>query len=537
MLKRLFAAMFGPAAAAIEQSSAAPAAEQRSTPFEQLISSRVPGGFPNTAAKVTVTEQSALRYAAIYACIRCISETKGSLPLEMFEMDRSGRETRITQHDLAGLLSTEPNPDMTPMVWGETRQAFTLSGGNGYTEIVFNGDGSIAQLIPRHWSLVTPYRDDRGQLMYTVRSEIGSAARTLDRSQMLHVPAMGNGIVGWSPIRLLSESIGIGLAKDRFAATWYGNSAHPSLKVEVPGTLGDEAFKRMKAEIMQNYTGDNAHLPMLLEGGATATMMSIPFGDAMSVDQLEFSEEEIARAYRVPPHMIGLLRRATFSNIEAQDLSFEKHTMRPWLIRDEQEMKRKLIPRSQWGRFTVRHNLDALLRADIKTRYDAYKTGILGGFLTQNEARTADGRPTVDGGDVLLKPEAIFGKSGGSGTGKPAPAPKTAKEGKSNPLHALTLQTVRGMIQREITHAERAASRPTDFTREVTELYEKHAAVLADKFAPFGERGQAMRSALDRHKTELLALATSAHLSVDVPALTGTWLNEIDSLTDQLLGD
>ncbi|MBS0205679.1 MAG: phage portal protein [Planctomycetes bacterium] len=529
MLKRLLAVISAPF--------------RRSSPFEQLISARVPGGFPNTAAKVTVTEQTALRYAAVYACIRCIAETKGSLPYEMFEVDKSGRETRVTQHDLIGLLTTEPNPDMTPMVWSETRQAFTLTGGNGYTEIVFDQDGIPRYLIPRHWSLVTPFRSNAGDLMYRVTSENGGAVRTLDRSQMLHVPAMGNGIVGWSPIRLQSEVIGIGLAKDRFAATYYGNSARPSLAVTTEGHLLDDEYKRMKSELENNFTGDNAHRPMLLEGGAKVNPLSIPFGDAMSIDLLEFSEEEVARAYRVPPHMIGLLRRATFSNIEAQDLSFEKHTMRPWLVRDEQELKRKLIPRSQWGRFTIRHNLDALLRADIKTRYDAYKTGILGGFLKPNEARAADGRPPEAGGDTLLKPEAVFGKSGGNPNKAPAPAPVPApapaskkKRSGAKTLQRLTAQTVRGWIQREITQAERMANRPTDFAREVKTQYEKHSIALAEKFAPFGERSQVMAAALDRHRTELLAIATSTVLSADVPALANTWLAEVDSLTQQLMG-
>jgi HK97 family phage portal protein len=275
-----------------------------------------------TYSKIAVNEQSALRYAAVGACIRCLSETKGSLPIEMYEISATGAETLVTQHDLVGLLTTEPNPDMTPIVWGETRQQFMLSGGNGYTEIVFDQDGGILQLIPRHWSLVTPYRDDSGALMYRVQSELGGAARHLDRSRMLHIPAMGNGIVGWSNIRLHSEAIGIGMAKDRFAATYYGNSARPSVAYSFPGTLGDTAYKRMKEDIDTGYVGDNAHRPMVIEGGGTVTPLMIPFGDAMSVEQLEFSEEEIARAFRVPPHMIGLLRRATFSKPNARKGTF-----------------------------------------------------------------------------------------------------------------------------------------------------------------------------------------------------------------------
>jgi hypothetical protein len=210
--------------------------------------------------------------------------------------------------------------------------------------------------------------------------------------------------------------------------------------------------------------------------------------------------------------------------------------MRPHLVRDEQELKRKLIPRNQWSRFRFRHNLDDLLRADIKTRYEAYKTAIMSGFKTQNEVRKVEGLPPMPGGDTLLKPEAIFGKSGGSS--KPA-APSKEKKSRSpdKRLLALTTQAVRGMISREITHAERCASRPTDFVREVNELYEKHLAIADEKFSPFGLRAAAMRSALQKHRDELLVLKDSRVLSADVPALTNRWMDDAEQLARRLLGE
>jgi hypothetical protein len=310
----------------------------------------------------------------------------------------------------------------------------------------------------------------------------GSMIRTLDRSMMLHVPHFGNGIVGWSPIRLLAESIGIGLAQDKFAAAYFGNSAKPSLIVEAQGTLSDEVYARLKNEMDTQYNGDNAHRPFLLEG-ATAKPLLIPANEAQLLESREFQEEVICRVFRVPPHMVGLLRRATFSNIEAQDLSYEKHTIRPQLIRDEAEMNRKLFLRNERGRFHVRFNVDDLLRADIKTRYDAYKTAIMAGFKSRNEVRETEHLPARPGCDELLLPEAIFGKSQGKDTSKTKTKTNTAtgdtqastRTLRTDPrLVALTTQTIAGLIAREVTHAERAAGKPDQFREAIVSQYQKH---------------------------------------------------------------
>jgi HK97 family phage portal protein len=505
---------------------------------EQVMAARVPG-LPNTAAKIAVNEQTALRFAAVYACIRCVSETKGSLPMEVVETLPNGKKVVTTQHPVSSLLTIEPYEDMTPLVWSEVRQQDVLTGGNGYCEIVWGGDGYPVALIPRHWSLVRPFRDDAGHLCYEVRQSPGSTnLRILDRHQMLHVPGFGNGIVGWSPIRLLAESIGIGLAQDKFAAAYFGNSAKPSLTLETDATLGDDAFARLKNEIEIGYSGDLAHKPMLLEGGVKARPLIIPANEAQLLESREFQEEVICRIYRVPPHMVGLLRRATFSNIEAQDLSFEKHTMRPWLIRDEQELNRKLFMKSEHGRFSVRHNVDDLLRADIKTRYDAYKTAILAGFKSRNEVRETEHLAPMPGCDELLLPEAIFGKSQGKSTSKTKD--KTSQgdslAGVDPRLIALTRQTIAGLIAREVTHLERAATKPEQFAESVRALYEKQTDLIVEKLSCLGKTDEAVRS-VTRRRDEALALSTSdrSTLAADVDAIAAAWRSESDQIAAKIL--
>lgn len=385
---------------------------KRSTAPLSMLRDRAGGWGHPTLAGVKVDERTAMRYGAVYASIRVIAETRGSLPMTVYERNADGTRAVVTQHPVSALLATEPNPDMTPMVWGETCTAHVLGWGNSYCEIVWDENGEPAKLIPRHPTLITPYRSDSDLLMYEIKSDGGGGARDVDRSQMLHVPGLGgNGIVGWSVIRLAAESIGVGMGQEQMAAAYFGNKAKPGIVIKVPGVLDDKAFARLRNSVDTQYTRENAFGALVLENGIEATTFSIPMNEAQFLESREFQGEEIAcRWFRLPPHVVGYLRRATFSNIESQDLYFEKHTMRPWLVRFEQEMNRKLFSRRDWGRFYVKHNVDALLRADIRTRYEAYKSAILTGWKSRNEVRELEDLDPIDGLDELPLPEAIFGK-------------------------------------------------------------------------------------------------------------------------------
>ena len=506
---------------------------------EQLLQARLPG-IPNTMSSIAVNEQTALRYAAVYACVRCIAETKGSLPYEVIQVSKGGTEKVTRFHPIANLLAYEPHADMTPMIWAETRQQDILTGGNSYTELTTDNDGIVIAATPRHWSLVRPYRNDANELMYEVRSALGGPVRHLDRSQMCHVPGFGNGIVGWSPIRLHAETIGIGLAQDKYSAAFFGNAAKPSLVVTTPQVLQENHFKRTKDDLEQGYTRDNAHRVLLLDGGLTAAPLMLPAAEAQLCDAQYMTEERIARIYRVPAHKIGLLRGSNYNTIEAEDLNFEKHTMRPWIIRDEQEINRKMFLKSERGKFYVRVNVDDLLRADIKTRYDAYKTAILCGILTQNECRAKERLTPMPGGDELLKPESIFGKSGGSPDlqstdGQSAKDAKDPAKRIDPRLEAITEQTLIGLLNREITHAERAAARPDEFRATITAQYERHREVFAEKLKPLGDPAPVLRN-LERHRDQLLALSTSQILPDELRETLTGWNAEITTLAADLIG-
>lgn len=390
---------------------------ERRTAFGDMLRLRGFGGLRGTIATSSgqaVNEDSALKLAAVFASIKIIAETKASLPQRVYEITKSGSRVETTQHDVAGLLQFEPHPWSTPMVFDETRIGHLLGWGNCYSEITLNPrTGRVERLTTHHPANVTPYIDTTtGDVLYQVRSVI-DGNRTLDRSQMLHVAGFGpDGLIGLSPIRMFANAIGTALAADRLVALHFNNKALPGITISTPHSLGDkrEAFVR---HIRESVGGDNVFSPLVLEGGMTAQVHTIPLDEALLVTAREFQGKEIVcRCYRIPPHIAGYMDSSTNNNISAQDLAFEKHTMRPWLIRDEQEKNRKLFKPSERGRFYIKHDVADLLRGDMQARFEAYKTGILCGIITRNEVRDWEDLNPIDGGDEALLPQAIFGKAG-----------------------------------------------------------------------------------------------------------------------------
>ena len=498
---------------------------RRSSPMEQMLQARAAAvSGMSGAAGVAVNETTAMNFAAVYASVRIIAETKASLPLQVYEMQAGGRKVETKQHPVADLLCCEPNPDQTPMVFGETMQAHLLTWGNCYAEITWSFDAEPIRLTIHHPSKVEPFRGDSGDLLYRVKE--GDDSRILDRSQVYHVPGMGgDGILGWSPIRLAAQSIGIGLAQDQFAATYFGNGARPSLVIESPQELGDEVFANLKNEIQTQYSGTNAHKALLLEGGLSAKQMTIPLNEAQFLESRKFQGEEIAaRWFRLPPHVAGYLDRATFSNIDAQDRYFERHTMRPWLIRHEQELNRKLFLNSERRTFYAKHNADALLRADIETRYKAYQTALMAGFKTINEVRSLEDLDPVEGGDDIIIAQAIYGQQDPN-----VPDQVGSVSGRSDPrLGLLLTRTLTGLIHRELTAADRNAGRDdADFRQRVESFYDSHRRTVRERLTGVAENRQidAIDAELEKHRDDLITAGPKYAREA-----CQTWPDDVDRL-------
>lgn len=370
-------------------------------------------------AGVRVDESTALTCSAVWAAVRRISESIASLPIEMFDRAPTGEiGDEVTDHPALRVLGDMPCEYCSSMSFIESRQAHALLYGNGYAEIERTRDGEIVALWPLPPNRVRPYVDpDRG-LRYEVNVTTdedrarhpNQVVIDLHPDDMFHLRGFSSdGISGMSVIQQARESIGLALAAERYGASFFGNSALPSGVLTHPGQLGDEMLGNLKRSWAEAHEGvDRAHRVAILEEGMTWTPMSISNDDAQFLQSREWQITDIARWFLIQPHLIGDLSHATFSNIEHQGAEFVRYTLRPWIIRWEQETRRKLMSTPQRSSLVIRLNVDDFERGDKTTRYSAYATGRNSGFLTLNDILRAEGRATIgDEGDRYWLPSGV----------------------------------------------------------------------------------------------------------------------------------
>lgn len=370
-----------------------------------LFGNRQPGDRVITAAYpseagVHVSEDAAMRFATVHACVRVISEDVGALPLHLYRRLKDGGKERATDHPLYALLHDRPNPEMTSVSFREAMMVNALLTGNGYAFIEYERSGRIKALWPMLSSEVQPYRTDAGELRYR------AAGMDLRASEVFHLPGLGyDGLVGMSPIAYARESIGLGIAAERYGEKFFRNGTHVGGVVSVKDELSDDQFERLKNQFSGMFRGlQNAHGVPVLEGGATYTQLGIPPEDAQFLETRKYQRSEIAAIYRVPPHMIGDLERATFSNIEQQDLAYLQRSLMPWLVRIEQQGNAKLLADKDRALYSMEHDTAGFMRGETATRMQAYSTAIMAGIMTPNEARRRENLNPLPGGDDILLP-------------------------------------------------------------------------------------------------------------------------------------
>jgi len=353
---------------------------------------------------VVVNEQSALRVTAYLAAVKIISETVASLPLIVYRRLQPRGKERAPDHPLYTVLHDQANSEMTAYQFRETLQGHICNWGNGYAEIERDGAGRVIGLWPLLPDRTWPERDPVTQrIRYRTTLPDGDQV-ILPYERVLHIPGFGyDGLVGHNPVRLAREAIGMALATEEFGASFFGQGATPSGVVEYPNTLSDEAYERYVKSVREAYEGlSKAHRLMILEQGLTFKQITIPPEEAQFLETRKFQVSEIARIFRVPPHMLGDLERATFSNIEHQSIEFVVHTIRPWLVRWEQAIRMKLLTPAERREFFAEFLVDGLLRGDIKSRYEAYAVGRQNGWLSANDIREMENMNPIPGGDVYM---------------------------------------------------------------------------------------------------------------------------------------
>jgi len=357
-----------------------------------------------SAAGVNVSEASALKASAVYACVSLLAQTVASLPLPVYRRLPRGKE-RAVNHHLYELLHDAPNPEMTSYQLRETMEGHLATWGNAYSEIDWNErSGMINAIWPLRPDKMQVIRE-KGELFYIYTTPDG-VDHKLPSFRIWHIPGFGyNGLVGYPPIQLAREAIGLSLATEEFGARFFGQGAHMGMVVQHPKTLSKVAHDNLEGSLNTQYAGlGKSHRMMVLEEGMTWQRIGIPPEDAQFLETRQFQLSEIARFYHIPPHMIGDLNKATFSNIEQQSLEFVIHCIRPWLVRWEQSIHLQLMGPSERKQFYAEFLIDGLLRGDSDARGKFYNQMFMIGAYSPNDIREKENMNPIDGGDKTYVP-------------------------------------------------------------------------------------------------------------------------------------
>lgn len=362
---------------------------------------------PTSAGKI-VDERTSLTQTAVYACVRILSESIGSIPLHVYSYKEDGGKEKDRNHPLYRLLHDEPNKEMTSFIFRETMMCHLLLWGNAYAQIVRNGRNQVIALYPLQPSKVEVNRNSAGELEYIYqkdRDEYGRSEKIrLRKEEVLHIPGLGfDGLVGYSPIAMAKNAIGMALATEEYGATFFSNGANPGGILEHPGIVKDP--DKLRESWQTQFSKSNANKIAVLEEGMKFTPMSIPPDQAQFLETRKFQINEIARIFRIPPHMIGDLEKSSFSNIEQQSLEFVKYTLDPWVVRWEQALQKTLLLEKEKDKYLIKFNLDGLLRGDYQSRMNGYAIGRQNGWMSANDIRELENLNKIskeEGGDLYL---------------------------------------------------------------------------------------------------------------------------------------
>ena len=475
-----------------------------------------------------VNQASSMTYSAVWAAVRAISEGVASLPLQVFRRGHDGSRSKANDHPLYRILHDQPNPEMSALTFRETLMGHALVWGNGYAEIVRDkNSGRVQQLWPLDPSQVEPVRDENGELFYKYGSVIFLPA------EILHIKGLSfDGVKGYSVIAQAKNSIGLGMAVEEFGSTFFGQGGKPAGVISVPGKLNSEAIQNMRKSWEDMHaTVKNAHRVAILQNGVTYQTIGTPPDDAQWIASRQFQLQEVARWFKIPASKIGA-GAGTYSSLEQDNLAFLQETLRPWLIRWEQEINFKLI--SSLDQLYAEHNQDALLRGDTAGRSAFYASALSWGWLSRNDVRALENLPPFIGGDAYMIPKNMdpaFGpgqtpaavdqaKTLGQMPTPPAPDPTPAPAPQQNNFgFAKLLEAARKQIRKiEANHLARISNKPGEFIPALEKFLEAHqerVQIILEPVMEFiqPESGGGVRAAADHCdalKVEWLDLAGSA---------------------------
>lgn len=361
----------------------------------------------SNSSGIYINEQTALQISAVWACVRVIAESIAMLPADIIEKSKGRREVLGNDHILSWLLNTTPDGEIGAFYWREALVAHALLWPGGYAEIERDMTGRPAALHLLTPDRVRAVRNESGELVYKIKTDDKGEAE-LPARNVFHLRGPSwNGTDAYSVVNLARQSLGLSAGMETFGASFFGNGAQLGTTYTTEQKLSTEQLGELRKKIEELHgSARNAFRPAILHSGLKVGETTMPLRESQFLEGRRFQVLEVARWFRVPPHLLGELERATHSNVEQEQLAFVTHTLLPWALRFEAEANLKLFGRNQQGRQTVKLNFGMLLRGDLKSRYEAYKIAREGGWYNADEIREFEDRnPLPDGqGQPYLVP-------------------------------------------------------------------------------------------------------------------------------------
>ena len=381
------------------------------TPADADLTTRIFGDMlaGKTTSGVQVTTDTALKQSTAWACIRVRSEDIGKLPCFLYRRVEGGKgREKATDNPLYRLIAVRPNSRHTPMEFKAMMQLQLDTRGNALAVKQFSLRGDVTALWPVPWKNVTVLTSPDGlELFYRVRGQTGEET-IFPAEGVIHLRGMSqDGLIGMSPIAYHRETIGLALAAEQYGAAFFGNNAQPSGVLKVKQVLSKEAIGALRADWEKRFRGPgNAHSLAVLDGEMDWTQIGMDNADAQFIETRAGSTRDICRIFRVPPHKVGDLANATFSNIEQQAIEYVTDCLLAEMTRWEETLNRDLLSEDEQGELYFKFLPDALLRGDLKSRYDAYAIGRNWGWLSADDVRDKEEMNPLpdDQGSVYLQP-------------------------------------------------------------------------------------------------------------------------------------
>lgn len=505
-------------------------------------------GGPQTAAKVRIDPHTALTISSFWQGVNVISRDVAQLPLLTYERTSAGKE-RAKEHPAFALLRRRPNRFMTAFQFKQTLQAHILTWGNAYAYIQRNSLGQPIALWPLLPNLTKPVIDSRGQLVY--ETEIGPPDRREKRiyraSNVIHLRGLGfDGLQGYSVVTMARESLGLAKATERHGATYFGNYATPQGILSIPGNRpSNETVEQVRRDWKKMTSGENENDVALLYGGWKFEPMGMSNKDSQFLEARQFSRTDIAGWLNLPPHKVGDLSRATFTNIEEQNRDYLATSLMGWLVTWQEECEEKLLSTAEkeTDSHFMEFNVMALLRGDTAARNAAYTAGINGGWLNRNEVREFENLNRVEGLDEFLVPLNMGGSNDSDEPEEPddSDPEEDPEEDPESEVTNVIRAALKPLVNLESTTVSRESKTAENYVRMIDQFYQRFEKTLWNTIEDLGATESTLTDYCKESRDLWLQLADQAHgkneLLPLVEATCKTWIDRAEELAGRIIED